>query len=376
MITARLRRQLDDAKDGDTVRVSAEVIRLDPENPRLTEEDSLLDQDRLLETLIRRFKLDGLARSIVASGFLEYDPMVGLWDGETVTVLEGNRRVAAAKLLLDPALAPRNRQPKWRELARGLKAQYRQQLEKLPLEIYSNRDAFDVLAYVGFRHVSGVIQWPALEKAAFMARLVRKDWTYREIANRLGSYPKHVERHYIAHQVTRQAADLRLPGHERMRSTFGVLLRALQSTHIQEFLGIEYPGNPEKSENPVPRNCLRGFQDFVAWTFGTEDSRRILRDSRDLTMWGKILTSADAIGYLRRSKAPKFERAWRRTGGEGESIVDALLTAADRLEESVPLVGRYKRDKTVLRAVGECADFIAQILAKFPKIRDKYFSHE
>ena len=174
MIAAPLRRKLERTEDGDTVRVSAELIQLDPENPRLTEEESRQDQEGLLETLLRRFKLDDLARSILASGFLEYDPMVGYWDGETVTVLEGNRRVAAAKLLLDPGLAPRNRQAKWRELARGLKPRHRRQLEDLPLEIYSDRDAFNVLAYIGFRHVSGVIQWPALEKAAFIARLARQ----------------------------------------------------------------------------------------------------------------------------------------------------------------------------------------------------------
>jgi hypothetical protein len=112
--------------------------------------------------------------------------------------------------------------------------------------------------------------------------------------------------------------------------------------------------------------------DFVAWTFGTDDKPRLLPDSRRLTDWGEILQSADAVSYLRRTASPTFERAFFKSGGQAKSVADALFTAADRLEESVPLVSEMISDQDVIEAVGQVARFVAQILEHFPTVGAKY----
>lgn len=60
--------------------------------------------------------------------------------------------------------------------------------------------------------------------------------------------------------------------------------------------------------------------------------------------------------------------AWMKSEGQVESLADSLNTAADRLEESVPLVRRYQDDTSVQRAVDLCTDFLSQILQYFPDI--------
>jgi hypothetical protein len=349
------------------------VIDLDPENPRLTADEQGKPQEELLEILLVRFKLVELGTSIVASGYNAFDPLVGLRQKSKVIVLEGNRRIGALKLLLNPELAPKSHRATWTELARQLDPADRKEIEKVDILTYGSRDEANVSAYIGFRHVTSVLKWAALEKAAYIARLIEKQkWTYPQIAKRLGSYPRHVERHYVAYRVVMQAEDDEVEGYKYLRDSFGVLLRALQAGGVSEFLGVEYPGNPKESKDPVPTEKSEEFENFVAWTFGTDESPPILKDSRQLTRWAKILQSPPAYRYLKATSNPRFERAWRKCGGELESLSESLFAAADRLEESVATIEDHVEEDEVREGVGQCTRFMAKILEHFPDIAKEH----
>ncbi len=282
-------------------------ILLDPENPRLSPDEQGGTQPQLLAILLKRFKLVELGRSIASSGFIPFDPLVGLQDGKKVTVLEGNRRVAALQLLLDPKLAPEKEQATWRDLAESVGTK-KNSLEKVAIHTYSNRDDVDLSAYIGFRHVTSVLKWPALEKAAYIARLIENQgWSYQKIAERIGSYSKHIERHYVAYRLVRQAEDSEVAGYESIQNSFGVLLRALQAGGVSEFLGVIYPGDPQQSKKPVSPVKMEEFENFVRWTFGTDVDEPVLHDSRQLTKWAKILQSPAAYRYLKNTRVPSFE---------------------------------------------------------------------
>ena len=349
--------------------ISPLELKLDPKNPRLTVQEEGSTQDELLRIMIEKFKVAEIAESIIAAGFLPFDPLIGWRHDGRVTILEGNRRVAAMKLLLDPALAPDRHQDRWREMSGRLPTEHRAQIEAVPVTVFSGRDEANIVAYIGYRHVTGVLRWPALEKASYIAYLVEDlKWDYRKVAEQLGSRPSSVERHYVAHHIVEQATDNGIPGTENMRSAFGVLLRALQARDVADFLGVEYPGDPKKSRAPVPKQNLENLRYFVAWTFGTEDSPRVLIESRFLTKWGRILQSTPAVSYMKRTERPDFDRAWLKSGGQSQSLAEALLTAADRLEESVPLVPMHKGDEEVRSAFEECARFFAQIIPNFRSV--------
>jgi len=353
--------------------VPIKLLDLDPNNPRLSADEEGLSQDALLQIMVERFKIDDLAESIIAAGFRNFDPIVGWREGDRVVVREGNRRVATVKLLVDPSRAAPKYRAKWTDLAARLPADVLPTLDNLLVRVYANRDDPDVTAYIGFRHVTGVLTWPALEKAEFIARLVEKEkWPYDQIAERLGSYARHVERHYVAYRIVQLATEERVAGSRQLRNAFGVLLRALQASGVSQFLGVEYPGDPAASSRPVPADRMADLADFVAWTFGTDDKPRLLPDSRRLTDWGQILQSAEAVSYLRRTASPTFERAFFKSGGQAKSVADALFTAADRLEESVPLVSEMTSNGDVTEAIGQVARFLAQILKHFPAVGAKY----
>jgi hypothetical protein len=348
-------------------------LELDPYNPRLSKGEEGCTQEKLVELMLERFNIDELAESIIATGYVPFDPLVGYEHKGKVRILEGNRRVATVKLLLSPGLAPEKFRKKWQDYNSRLAAHFLPSIQSLAVHVYMTREEVSVASYIGYRHVTGVLTWPALEKAKYIVSLVERfDWSYEEIAERLGTSRSHVERHYVAFQVVRQAADWGLPGTENMEQSFGVLVRALQAAGVAEFIGVSYPNDPDKSKKPVPSKRRENLGRFVEWTFGREDKKRVLPESRDLTKWGKILKSANAVAYLKRTPEPDFERAWMKSGGREESVAEALFVAADRLEESVPLVAEFKGSKDVRDAVSQCTSYLTQILAHFPGVRKQF----
>lgn len=343
-------------------------LSLDPENPRLNPSERGSAPPELLRIMLRRFKVEELGTSIVASGYTDLDPILAYQAKGETFVREGNRRIAALKLLLKPELAPEKYRQNWRRLSKALSPETKSQISKVRVFVYADANDIAVESYIGFRHVSGVLEWPAEEKARFIVEMVdRHHWTYEEIARRIGSYAKHVERHYIASRIMQQAQIKKIEGWDRI--TFGVLLRALQARGISEFLGVKFPGNAKKSRAPVPEARTTNFEFFVSATFGTESQAPILPESRDLTKWGRILSSRPAIAYLRNATHPKFERAWLKSGGKQQSVSEMLEAAADNLEDAIPLLPDLKNDAKVQEALERCVRRLLQASRDFPKIK-------
>lgn len=348
-------------------------LQLDPQNPRLPPVDRGNTQERIIEMMIERFSVSEIAESICSAGFQPIDPFLGYRDGNKEIILEGNRRLATIKLLLQPELTPPRHIRTWQDYRKRLGAESKAAMEKIQVRMYSSRVQGDVLAYIGYRHVNGVMSWDAEEKAAYIAQLIENpevSWSYQDIAQKLGSKASYVEKLYIAHRLVEQAREQEVPGAKQMRQSFGVLTRGLQSPGVAAFLGLSFPKDPEKSRNPAT-NPNRDLQDFVRWTFGTDDERPVLEDSRDLTRWGQILGSQDAVRYLRSTSDPRFDRAYGKSGGIKEGLLDSLMAAADRLEEAVPLVRQHRSDDQIKRAVERCTDYMVQVLSQFPEIAQR-----
>lgn len=337
-------------------------MELDPENPRLPRRMRGATQPDLRKIMIERFDVASLAEAIISAGWLEQDPVAGYRnDSGIVRVREGNRRLAAVQMLLEPSLAPERYRDVWDDLHQRLSQEVADDLRTISVQVWADKDAPELAAYIGYRHVTGIRPWPPVEKAAFIADLVENHGLdYRQISQRIGSKPRHVERHFIAYRLVEQAYAEEVPGADRMNDSFGVLMRALQARGIPEFLGISYTGNIAEAMQPAPPNSDE-LAEFTRWTFGTEDRSKILPDSRDVTRLGRILSSPEALGYLRRTAEPSFEKAWERSGGESETLATLLFEAADRLRDAVPIFEDHLGDEDVARAFDECRRFFRQL---------------
>lgn len=350
-------------------------LELDPENPRLPKRFRGASQQELLEVLSGRFDVESLAEAIVTAGYLEQDPIAGYAHYGRIRVREGNRRVAAIKLLLDPSLAPERYRSRFEGLAARLPEETRENIAELEVQVWHDRTDSQLTAYIGFRHVTGIRGWPPVEKASFLADVINSEGqSYEDAASRLGTKARHVERHYTAYKVIEQAFELGLDGAEQAEDAFGVMLRALQTNGIPEFLGITFDGSPDPAAPPVPADRIEALGEFLRWTFGTNDHAKVLTDSAHLPQWATILSSHDALDYLRRSPDPSFARAWERSGGEASTLADVLHNSAEYLRDAVPIIADHKDDDEVREALAETVRFFRRLAQQVPGLVEESHS--
>lgn len=84
-----------------TTKVPTEQLCLDRLNPRLLGESKNESDEAIIARLYRAAELDELLQSITANGYLDIEPLIVIHhpDGSGYIVLEGNRRLAALRLL-------------------------------------------------------------------------------------------------------------------------------------------------------------------------------------------------------------------------------------------------------------------------------------
>ena len=93
--------------------VPVDRLRPDRWSPRLIDEDDSASDEAIIACLYRAAELDELLQSIAANGYMDIEPLVVLHDPDPdasdseLIVLEGNRRLAALRLLREPELASR-----------------------------------------------------------------------------------------------------------------------------------------------------------------------------------------------------------------------------------------------------------------------------
>ena len=352
-------------KDFTTEVLSPLDVELDPHNPRLSAGKRGATQAELLKVLVDAFKVEDVAVSIATSGYLPFEALVGFRRGPKVVVREGNRRIAALKVLLKPELAPPEMSTRFAELAQSMNPGDVASIQKVPVLVFENEDDASVEAYLGFRHVTGTLEWDPEQRANFVAELIDDHgWSFKEIADRIGSYPKIVERAYVAYRVLEQAKEL--DGGARVK--IGVLTRALQASGIANYVGVEYRGNPSDDRSPVPAARIERLGRLVKWVFGTDSVGPLFSDSRKLTDLGKVLATEEGSAYLENSANPDLEVALKRSGSSRDMVLHGLLGASVKIEEIIAFVSEFAEDKKIADAAVTCAKRVGQLGRDIPQV--------
>src|ERR1700738_3457920 len=85
-------------------KVAVESLRFDIANPRYSGA-RLKNDAEIVRFLYASADLSELLQSMPANGYIDIEPLVVTLSGTHYVVLEGNRRLAAIKVLSDPKLA-------------------------------------------------------------------------------------------------------------------------------------------------------------------------------------------------------------------------------------------------------------------------------
>ena len=311
---------------------SLDNLFLDPLNPRLGVANTYkkLDQDSILE-LMRNFTLDELAQSFIENkGFWVQEALIvveePLYSRSSVkVVVEGNRRLAALKLLEQAVENPESSKPKFLAMIED---------SSIPDNLFSNIPYIkadsreDINAFLGFRHVTGIKEWYPEEKAEFIAKMVDAGVSFEDIRKKIGSKTPTVRYHYIANKVVKQLEDSSDEFDKEMISNrFSVLYLALQKPGVQEYLNINMDEQIEPNPSPIKRDSLTKLNHFGKWIFGDRKNSPLFSDSRETTQFSQILQNKDAVKYLETAKAPTWDQALIISGVDLDELIDLLRNA-------------------------------------------------
>ena len=188
-----------------TARVSN--LLLDPQNPRIPPTDSELSQDELLAELIEHDKVYELAKKIALNGYYVDESLIIAPRNGKFVVVEGNRRLAALKVLLSPAAAPAQHQGKFRSLSAMIP---REMIKLVPVTVAPSREA--ALPLISEKHTrSSVEQWETAQKARFYISLIDMGKSSDDICKEHSLTPSELEDFLRLGTLYQMACSLDLP---------------------------------------------------------------------------------------------------------------------------------------------------------------------
>ena len=170
--------------------IQLDQLFLDPNNPRFAgsgwqdvPEDRIVlesTQSEVLQRLLDDFEVSKLRANMEINGFLPIDRIVvRQLSGDAYVVLEGNRRVCAAKELRRVAAR-----------APAIPSEISRTVATIPCLLYTGEDPHAAWTFQGLRHITGLKDWPAFNKAKLLVtQMENEGLTLTEVGQRFGLTP-------------------------------------------------------------------------------------------------------------------------------------------------------------------------------------------
>ncbi|GGO72161.1 hypothetical protein [Nocardioides deserti] len=319
--------------------VPLDLLLLDPMNPRIPEALQNQEQEVILQHLFDNDVLDELASSFLENGYFENEPVLVLPPDESGRriVVEGNRRVATLIVLTQERRAAES-DLRFDFFDAPPTEHAIDQLRLVPCFEIAERQ--EISAYLGYRHIGGLRQWPAEAKARFIATEVldaeREGISdpFYHVGRVIGSNARGVRASYETLEILRfaqQELDFNTAlVRERRFTVWGLLV---SNSGIRDFIG--YTGRP-RSLAAVREAVSRINEDNLRFVLddlvpGPENTKPVLSDSRSVSTYAQILEDERARETLKRYKDLDLAASLVR----GATISTSIQSLIRRLE---PLV--------------------------------------
>ena len=263
--------------------LSIDNLKLDVKNPRFSYQSTKeMNQTEIVKYLIENHAVYDLAKAIAINGYLLNEEPIVCKEGDSYVVLEGNRRVAACKILLHPYkyLSPQRA----KELSK-----YDTIDDKIRCNIAPTRRDADTLIYN--KHTGIPLQkWDKVSQDAFLSNLLQSEkLSAEEIAYKL-SVPaseirKALRRHAI-HQYSIklfQSEPYELAQIQQQGFPITNFERFYDDERGLDFLGLTFGSNGEIQKRLPDEEFNRRFkfivnqilsQDLTSRTFNNEDDKK------------------------------------------------------------------------------------------------------
>lgn len=225
-------------------KISVTSLRLDYENPRLTKFGSKPSQSEIIEYLIENEKVIDLAKSIIQQNyFLNEQPIVTKENNKFI-VLEGNRRVTACKILINPDLIKNSN--KRNQIKKSLKSFDIEIIKKLEVYIAPDRASADQM--IVNRHTGGSVveKWDKTKQDRFIFNRYKDGETIEELSIKFsttkGEIKKALRRHNVFTEIVKLHLDEKYKKvlSEETRFSMTNVERVYDSKFGRKFLGIDF----------------------------------------------------------------------------------------------------------------------------------------
>lgn len=309
-------------------------LYFDPENPRIPEEVDRTDEVQILSWMLSDATLLDLMGSIAEHGYFPGEPLLLVpRDRGGFTVVEGNRRLAAVRMLLHPEQAP-IRQASVKRLS--------DTAAHKPTHVFAvqfpHRDS--ILDYLGFRHITGVKEWDPLAKARYLKQLWDRtegsqEERLRVLARKIGSQPWYVKRLLGGLRIFDTIEDANFFGIGGLDSSlsFSLLSTALSFDSLAHYLGISDDPN---DETPPDREHV---EKFTRWVYEEQPGGgTVVGDSRNLRALAAVVSKPEALNLL--EQGVNLTDAALATEHPGQQFTRTLKMARDRLDAAQRLLRR------------------------------------
>lgn len=334
-------------------------LSFDRKNPRLSEYDlsTSASDTEVIEVLWEAMDVWELVLSIAASGFFPHEPIIVAQEDGRNVVIEGNRRLAAVRLLLEP------------ELTKNLVAdiptispETKNKLRELPVLLNTREEAW---RYLGFKHVNGPAKWSSYAKSQYIAQVHREFHILLEdIARQIGDTHRTVQRLFRGLKVIEQAEGMKVfDRNDRYQRhfSFSHLYTGIDYDGIASFIGLR--SETEESEEPVPIENESELKELCVWLYGSkkEDRRPVIRSQNpDLRYLNAVLANGEAVAALR--AGTELTVAFEISRPSSTVFGESLYATKRNLEKARSLVSTgYDGSSDLLTVANDVAELAADL---------------
>jgi len=318
------------------------TLKFDFENPRFIDQN-FRNEEEVIRYLYDNADVDELIQSILSAGYIDFDPLIVLKPKRIV--LEGNRRLAALRLMTNAELRAKL------DVQLPTIPNSKAAPNKVRVRWVTTRD--EARFFIGFKHINGPMKWDALAKAKYAATWFEEGGDIDTIGRTLGDTHNTVRRlvngWYTLQQALADGFDLAQISKKSF--SFSHLYTALTRSAVREFVGLsgdDLSAPPRK--NPIPKKNKAQLSQLMSWLYGQEDKGEptlIQSQNPNLNELSRVLEHPRARLMLIANRS--LEDAFKLVSPDSSRFEENLMRAAKQTEDALGLAGAYDGDATLMR---------------------------
>lgn len=306
-------------------------LHFDPENPRFSRlyGEKHQPEDEVVERMVTNENVQELMGSIGEQDYFNGEPLlVAIRPEGGFTVVEGNRRLAALKLLSGAfGKDPLPSITALRETAKYTPTE-------IPCIAFPQRR--DILRYLGYRHITGAKKWDSLSKARYIAQLrdeffssVDNDEMLKAIAKEIGSRKDYVAQMLTGLAVYDDAKNTDFYGLQHVKDEdvdFSLLTTALSYSDISNYIGLE-----SRNDIEIKGMSRDKAKDIFSWIYSqNQQGETIVGESRQLKKLAAVVKNPEAVKVLKEDG--NLDAAYTRSEGPESAFSKSLQDVEKKLK--------------------------------------------